>query len=895
MRFGYFWFGRGSGFERGNRLEAFKKLAKKLKHARDDSDAATENEVISIDVLDNDRGGRAKKIFSLNQDDPSERTPRNEWVELDSGARVKIAGGEVVYDTNGAFESLAEGETTTDTFTYTVQVGRGIKSTATVTVEITGQNDAPTVSDVMGTADEDGSTVMIMLAGDDVDSDDDNASLSYEIVSGPSEGTASISGNMLSFDPGAEFQDLAEGETRDVTVTYRATDSHGAESGIATVTITVTGINDAPTVTNVTGSATEDGAAVMIALAGADVDSDDDNASLTYDIVSGPAEGSASISGNMISFDPGADFQDLAEGETRDVSITYEATDVHGATSGTATVTVTVTGVNDIAMITGDTGEVTEDGTLVAGGNVIVTDADAGQSGTIAQANVAGLYGTFSIGTDGAWTYILDNDNADVQALNDGEVLMESFPVSSTDGSASANVVVTINGTDDSTNGDPEPEDDIIVVSLDTVAQIPAEWLLQNDGDPDMDTLTVTAIDDTGLPAGWSVTPVFSGTDIVSFELSTPGAVTADLVLNYEVSDGNGGTASNTVTIKLVSPSGSGDDIVDISTLDYHFSYIEGKDGDDATTGGSDGVGLTGAVGNDLFIGGVGDDDLIGGAGDDMLYGGNLDGSDAGFTNNLIGDAFATSDSAFASGDDQIFGGNNVSNNIYGDVQFVTLAGGTLETGNDVIVGGNDAPSNQVSGDVQSFSGGTLIGGDDHITGGNLTPGSFFGSNTLVGDVFSGSGDVVGGNDTLIGGDLSVGFFGGNNLVGDVNGGNWTNATGGDDRLVSGQNTDDTLTGDFNTFASISGLAIGGADTFVFGENNGTDTITDFEAGKDTVELTGFASLDEFVDLAGLWTTSTGGLTLDLDGAVDGFGDVIVFNGFTLGDEATLSGDFMFT
>lgn len=35
-------------------------------------------------------------------------------------------------------------------------------------------------------------------------------------------------------------------------------------------------------------------------------------------------------------FDPGADFQYLAEGETRQVSFTYTATDSHGAVSNTA-------------------------------------------------------------------------------------------------------------------------------------------------------------------------------------------------------------------------------------------------------------------------------------------------------------------------------------------------------------------------------------------------------------------------------------------------------------------------------------------------------------------------------------------------------------------------------
>ena len=43
---------------------------------------------------------------------------------------------------------------------------------------------------------------------------------------------------------------------------------------------------------------------------------------LTYALVGTPAEGSASILGTTLSFDPGSDFQDLNAGETREVAIT---------------------------------------------------------------------------------------------------------------------------------------------------------------------------------------------------------------------------------------------------------------------------------------------------------------------------------------------------------------------------------------------------------------------------------------------------------------------------------------------------------------------------------------------------------------------------------------------
>jgi len=51
--------------------------------------------------------------------------------------------GGITYDPSGKFDSLAQGETALDTFSYTVQDKDGATATASVTVEMTGVNDAP--------------------------------------------------------------------------------------------------------------------------------------------------------------------------------------------------------------------------------------------------------------------------------------------------------------------------------------------------------------------------------------------------------------------------------------------------------------------------------------------------------------------------------------------------------------------------------------------------------------------------------------------------------------------------------------------------------------------------------------------------------------------------------
>src|SRR5262249_50646083 len=119
---------------------------------------------------------------------------------------------------------------------------------ATVTVIVTGENDAPTTTAVAITAD-DGAQTIGVFHGDDVDSDNDQTNLNYTITKQPAQGTVTPNGDgTFSFDPGTDFQDLKEGETRTVTFSYQAIDAQGAASNVSTGKITVIGGNDAPVV-----------------------------------------------------------------------------------------------------------------------------------------------------------------------------------------------------------------------------------------------------------------------------------------------------------------------------------------------------------------------------------------------------------------------------------------------------------------------------------------------------------------------------------------------------------------------------------------------------------------------------------------------------------------------
>src|SRR5205085_1251147 len=67
------------------------------------------------------------------------------------GAFAITAGGAWTYTLdNGAADTLAEGQTATETFTATVTDDKGATATETVTITITGTNDSPVISTATG-------------------------------------------------------------------------------------------------------------------------------------------------------------------------------------------------------------------------------------------------------------------------------------------------------------------------------------------------------------------------------------------------------------------------------------------------------------------------------------------------------------------------------------------------------------------------------------------------------------------------------------------------------------------------------------------------------------------------------------------------------------------------
>ena len=411
-----------------------------------------EHEVLTVNVLAND-------LDADHNDSAANFTLDNVQIVDENNQPVSglgnasIVGNQLRFDPGNDFDYLAAGESASITVRYTMSDDEGASSTSTVTLVINGTNDKPTAEVVSVNATEDGAAITGHFSATDTDTSDTH---SFNILNQPAEGTVTNNGDgTFSFNPGSDFQDLAAGETRQVTFTYEAVDSSGtanATSEPATVTITVTGTNDKPTAAVESVSATEDGAAVTGNFGATDADTTDTH---TFNILTQPTEGSVTNNGDgTFSFNPGSDFQDLAAGETRQVTFTYEAVDDSGSandTSEPSTVTITITGTNDKPTAAVESVSATEDGVAVTG-NFGATDADTTDTHTF-NILTQPTEGSVTNNDDGTFSF---NPGSDFQDLAAGETRQVTFTYVAVDDSGTANntsepatVTITITGTND--------------------------------------------------------------------------------------------------------------------------------------------------------------------------------------------------------------------------------------------------------------------------------------------------------------------------------------------------------------------------------------------------------------------------------------------------------------
>ncbi|QLI81393.1 retention module-containing protein [Chitinibacter fontanus] len=325
------------------------------------------------------------------------------------------------------------------------------------------------------------------------------------------------------------------------------------------------------------------------------------------------------------------------------LTVTATSTEIANGQQASQTINlpVTVLAANDPAVIGGkDTGQVQEDtnfvnGQITTGGQLTISDVDgtAQQAFKAITTPVAGTYGSLTMDATGKWTYTLNNNASNVQALNTSDHKVETFTVQSVDGT-SKTITVNVDGLD-------EPNRPPVVDSHAITAKegVPTALTIVAPVDPDGDAMTVTI---TGLPTQGSVlladgTPVSNGMTLTISQLTSlnylmPPGITANVNVGqftYSVNDGKASTVGqiniNVLDNLDIVQGGGGNDQITVrdgdtgagTTVDLMLGAYFDQNG--LPVGSSQQVKTTAGI-DQVFSSGSSNDYIDAGAGNDVIF-----------------------------------------------------------------------------------------------------------------------------------------------------------------------------------------------------------------------------------------------------------------------------------
>ncbi|MCP1480326.1 VCBS repeat-containing protein [Pseudomonas chlororaphis] len=503
---------------------------------------------------------------------------------------------------NAAAQSLAQGQTASETYVVTISDGHGSSTTQNVTITITGTNDQVQITSGVQTGDAKEDSGDYAASGSITFTDADLIDThNVTVTPGASGYLGSFTTDPLNDSTGtgsgslgwhfavdnAALQFLGEGQT--VTQTYDVAIGDGS---VQTVTITITGTNDRPTLTiaDTAGTMNEGNAAATLsdsgALSFADLDNIDSvtvshtangniawsggtlNASVASALVAG-----FSVDQNSWDYSSSQNLDFLGAGETITFSYTVVATDNSGAAnaaSATQTVSITITGSNDAPVLSfasgNDVGAVQEDTTLSISGQFSSTDIDHTATATWSiNGSPIGSYGSIAVDGTGQWTYTLANGSdgvaSAVQSLKAGESHDEVFSVQVSDGLGGVDtqlVTVTVTGSNDAPVLNFATGNDAGAVKEDTTLSVSGQFSSTDIDHAATATWSIAgantgaygsiAVDSTGQ---WTYT-LANGTDgVASAVQSLKAGESHDEVFSVQVSDGLGGVDIQLVTVTV--------------------------------------------------------------------------------------------------------------------------------------------------------------------------------------------------------------------------------------------------------------------------------------------------------------------------------------------------------
>src|SRR5207249_1306355 len=514
--------------------------------ANNDSATVAEGGTVTVldstaaSVLANDTDAEANTLTATKLSDPTR------------GSETLNANGTFSYSHDGS-------ETTTDSFTYktcdngTTNGAPDAKcsGTATVSITVTPVNDPPVANNDSATVAEGGTVTVLDSTAASVlanDTDAEANTLTATKLSDPTRGSETLNAN-------GTFSYSHDGsETTTDSFTYKTCDNgttNGAPdakcSGTATVSITVTPVNDPPVANNDSATVAEGGTVTVLDSTAASVlanDTDAEANTLTATKLSDPAHGSVTLNAD-------GTFSYSHDGsETTTDSFTYKTCD-NGTTngspdakcSGTATVSITVTPVNDAPAANNDSATVAEGGTVTVldstAASVLANDTDA-EGNTLTATKLSDpVHGSVTLNADGTFSYSHDGSEPTSHSFTsktcDNGTTNGSPPVADPKCSATATVSITVTPVNDA----PVANNDSATVAEGgtvTVLDSTAASVLANDTDAEANTLTATKLSD---PAHGSVTLNADGT----FSYSHDGSETTSDSFTYKTCD-NGTTGS---------------------------------------------------------------------------------------------------------------------------------------------------------------------------------------------------------------------------------------------------------------------------------------------------------------------------------------------------------------
>jgi hypothetical protein len=443
-----------------------------------------------------------------------------------------MASGTWTYTiSSSATDALDAGDSVTDTYAFAASDS----TTQTVTITITGANDAPVFSDG-GTASasvEEGATTVATYAATDAD---DSAVVTYSVSGGADSALFSVvsTTGALSFSTAPDY-DSGSACAAGNSCVVELTASDAADTDTITVTIAVTDANDqTPTysATDTTPSVLE-GTTAADAFAITDTDTGDSNACTLAGADS--ALFTCTVSGDSVSlaFTTAPDYESPGDADADNIhAVTVTISD--GVNTGsTISYTVTVTDSTSVLIQTGQTGSVAEDASV---GDSVMTLTITDGTPTAIIISTGNGDGVFAISTAGVIT-VADVTNLDYETTSSYTLTLVAYDASSSD---VADVTVSITDVNDAPTVATAISDASIAEDAAYSLDISSNFADQDSGD-------VLSFSATGLPSSGNLAittaGVISGTPLnadvgahtivvtATDDDSTPASVTDTYVL----------------------------------------------------------------------------------------------------------------------------------------------------------------------------------------------------------------------------------------------------------------------------------------------------------------------------------------------------------------------------